>query len=54
MSDYLKDKKIFDGKLASCYVYWLKPGGRESKHYHQAIEIEYVLKGNCQTHQRGE
>ncbi len=53
MSDYLKDKKIFDNKLASCYIYWLKPGGIEKKHYHHALEIEYVLKGNCQTHKQG-
>lgn len=53
MSDYFKNKKIFDNKLASCYIYWLKPGGRESNHYHRALEIEYVLKGNCKTHKQG-
>ncbi len=53
MSDYLKDKKIFDNKLASCYIYWLKPGGHEKKHYHHGIEFVYVFKGSCQTHQQG-
>lgn len=53
MSDYLKDKKIFDGKLASCFVYWLKPGGIEKKHYHKGIEFVYVIKGNCKTHRQG-
>lgn len=53
MSDYLKDKKIFDFKLASCYVYWLKPGGIEKKHYHKGIELVYVIKGSCQTHYQG-
>ena len=48
-----REKKIFDGKLASCYVYWMRPGGKEPKHYHQAIEIENVLKGNCKTHKQG-
>jgi len=53
MSDYLKNIKIFENKLASCYVYWLKSGGIEKKHYHHALEIEYVLKGNCKTHKQG-
>ena len=53
MSDYLKEKKIFDTKLASCYIYWLKPGGHEAKHYHRGVEFVYVLKGNCQTHKQG-
>ena len=53
MSDYFKDKKIFDNKLASCYVYWLKPGGIEKKHYHYGIEFVYIFKGNCKTHRQG-
>ncbi len=53
MADYFKEKKIFDGKLASCFVYGMKPGGIEKKHYHQALEIEYVIKGSCKTHQQG-
>lgn len=31
----------------------MKPGGYEKRHYHDAIEIEYVLRGNCKTHKRG-
>lgn len=53
MSDYFKDKKIFDGKLASCFIYWLKPGGIEKKHYHLGIEFVYVLRGSCKTHKQG-
>jgi len=53
VSIYQKIKKITDGKIASCYVYYLKPGGREPKHYHQGVELVYVLKGSCQTHQQG-
>ncbi|MBU2051833.1 cupin domain-containing protein [Patescibacteria group bacterium] len=52
-SIYQKIKKIFDGKIASCFIYYMKPGVREPKHYHKAIEIELVLKGNCKTHQQG-
>lgn len=53
MSDYFKEKKLFDGKFASCFIYWLKPGGIEKKHYHKGIEFVYVMKGSCQTHQQG-
>ena len=53
MSDYLKDKKIFNFKFASCYAYWLKPDGREPKHYHRGIEFVYVFKGSCKTHRQG-
>lgn len=53
MSDYIKEKKIFNFKLASCFVYWLKAGGVEKKHYHKGIEFVYVIKGSCQTHRQG-
>lgn len=53
MSEYFKKKKFFDRKLASCFVYWLKPGGIEKQHYHKGIEFVYVMKGSCQTHQQG-
>lgn len=29
------------------------PGGIEKPHYHDALEIEYVLKGNTRTHRKG-
>ena len=32
----------------------MKPGGREPKHYHEAVEIEYVIKGSCKTHKEGQ
>lgn len=53
MSDYLKEKKIFDSKLASCYIYWIKANGVDKKHYHNTIEFVYVLKGKCKTHEQG-
>lgn len=53
MSDYFKEKKIFDGKPASCFVYWMKPGGIEKKHYHKGIEFVYVIKGSCKTQRQG-
>ncbi len=49
-SIYRKSKKITDGNFGSCDVYYMKPGTRETKHYHTGIEIVYVLKGSCQTH----
>jgi len=30
----------------------MKPHSHEKRHYHQALEIEYVLKGNCKTHKK--
>ena len=53
ISAYEKTKKITDGAFGSCNVYYMKPGGRESKHYHKGIEIVYVIKGNCKTHKQG-
>lgn len=29
------------------------PNGVEGKHYHDGMEIEYVLKGSCRTHKKG-
>ncbi len=43
----------FEG-FGSCMVYYLRPGGHDPKHYHNAIEIEYVQKGSCKTHKQGE
>lgn len=31
----------------------MRPGGIEKPHYHDGIEIEFVVKGNCKTHQSG-
>ncbi|PIZ93135.1 MAG: hypothetical protein COX82_03295 [Candidatus Magasanikbacteria bacterium CG_4_10_14_0_2_um_filter_41_10] len=55
MSDsiYKKTHKISTGKFGSCEVYYMKPGTIEKKHYHDGIEIVYVLKGNCKTHKEG-
>ncbi|KKT98343.1 MAG: hypothetical protein UX35_C0001G0076 [Microgenomates group bacterium GW2011_GWA1_46_15] len=52
-SPYRKSKKIFYNAFCSCYVYWMKPGRSEPKHFHKGIEIECVLKGNCETHKQG-
>lgn len=53
VSAYRQIKKITDNKFGSCDVYYMKPGGREAKHYHKGIEIVYVIKGNCKTHKQG-
>lgn len=50
---FRKIRKIFHNNFASCYVYYVKPGGIEGKHYHKGLEIVYDIDGNCQTHQKG-
>lgn len=50
---FRKSQKITDNNLGSCDVYYMKPGTREKKHYHNGVEIIYVLKGNCKTHKEG-
>ena len=51
-NDWLR-KEISDTKIGSCTVWTCPPGGNEPKHYHNALEITYVLKGNCRTHKQG-
>ena len=31
----------------------MNPGCADTKHYHDGIEIEYVIKGNSKTHKQG-
>lgn len=52
-SIFRKIQSISDSGLGSCDVYYMKPGTRERRHYHDGIEILYVLKGNCKTHKEG-
>jgi len=52
-SVYQQIKKITDNAFGSCDVYYMKPGGKEPKHYHKGVEIVYVLRGNCKTHKQG-
>ncbi len=49
-SPYRKTLKIIDIKPLSIYVYFMRPGGIEKRHYHDATEIEYVFRGNTRTH----
>lgn len=30
------------------------PGGIEKRHYHDGVEVEYVIKGSCKTHKKGQ
>jgi len=53
-SVYRKSQKITVKNLGSCDVYYMKPGTHEKKHYHNGIEIIYVLKGSCKSHKQGE
>lgn len=53
-SQYLKSYKITDDNFGSCDVYHMKPGGYEKKHFHDGVEIVYVISGNCKTHKKGE
>lgn len=50
---YRNEIKIFKFKYISCYLYYMNPGGVEKPHFHDGIEIEYVLSGTCQTHKQG-
>lgn len=47
-------KEITDDDFGSCNVWICQTGGREPKHYHNAVEITYVWKGNCKTHKKGQ
>ncbi|HUD19924.1 MAG TPA: cupin domain-containing protein [Patescibacteria group bacterium] len=53
-SIYTQIQTISDGGFGSCDVYTMKSGGIERKHYHNGIEIVYVIKGNCKTHKQGQ
>ena len=50
---YRTTKKIIDSKSISCVVYYMSSGKVEEKHFHDGIEIVYVIKGNCKTHKQG-
>lgn len=52
-SPYRRSLKILDIKPISIYLYFMRPGEIEKPHYHDAIEIEYVLRGNTKTHNQG-
>lgn len=52
-SPYRKSIKILDLKPISIYIYFMIPGGAEKPHYHDAVELEYVFRGNTTTHKRG-
>ena len=53
-SQYIKSHKVTDNNFGSCDVYHMKPGGNEKRHYHNGVEVVYVLKGNCKTHKEGQ
>ena len=53
-SPFTKSYKITNGNIGSCDVYHMKPNSHEPKHYHECVEIIYVLKGNCKTHKEGQ
>jgi quercetin dioxygenase-like cupin family protein len=49
---YSGSKEILKCKIASCDIYYMKSHTREEKHYHNGIEIVFVLNGNCSTHKK--
>ncbi len=53
-SIYKKSEKITKKDFGSCDIYYMKPETIEKKHYHDGIEIVYVIKGNCKTHKQGQ
>lgn len=50
---YIKVRKIIDFWWVSFYVYHMLPGGIEAKHYHDGVEIEFVIGGGSSTHKKG-
>ena len=52
-SIFRKIQDITKSGDGSCEVYYMKPKTREKRHFHDGIEILYVLKGNCKTHKEG-
>lgn len=52
-SPFSKNCHINENHLGSCIVYYMKPGGIEKKHFHDGIEIVYIIKGSCKTHKEG-
>jgi len=53
-SAYAKSKYLLDNRFLTLAVYHMKPGGTEPKHYHNGVELVYVLDGNCETHEKGQ
>ena len=52
---YRKVTAINKTKIGSCNILYIRPGVKIQKHFHkQAIEIEYVYQGSCQTHKQGQ
>ena len=51
---YSKSEKIDENGKGSCEIYWQKPNTVEKKHYHDAVQIVYIIKGNCKTHKQGQ
>lgn len=54
MQKHWTKKEITEDNFGSCTVWTCKAGGKEPKHYHNATEVTFVLKGNCKTHKQGE
>lgn len=52
-SIYSREKNIFRFKRISLDIYEMKAGTVEEKHYHDGLEIVYVIDGWCKTHQKG-
>jgi quercetin dioxygenase-like cupin family protein len=52
-SPFSKSHLISQDDFGECTVYYMKPGSVEPQHYHDGIELVYILKGNCQTHHQG-
>ncbi|MCX6791564.1 MAG: cupin domain-containing protein [Candidatus Gottesmanbacteria bacterium] len=51
---YSKSKYLLNNKYVTLAVYHLRPGGTEPKHFHNGVELMYILDGNCQTHEKGQ
>lgn len=52
-SPYRKTIQILNLPFMSSYIYHMLPGGIEKRHFHDGIELEYVIRGNSSTHKKG-
>ena len=50
---YRKEVSLIHTKFISCYIYYMNPGSADEPHYHDGVEIEYVIRGNSRTHKQG-
>ncbi len=51
-SPYRLSKTIIKTRFFSCDLYYMKAHAIEKMHYHDGLEIVYIIKGSCKTHKQ--